>query len=342
MARSYARFTTAGLTDPDWMALPPAPQWLYMVILRQPRLTMWGTTDVLLRRWATTAATVTAEDLAVWLNVLEVTRFVHVDHATDEVAVRTFTRHDLSPKNLSGPVVKGMWSAWEAIASASIRAFVVCAVPDPAWAKLAPAAPAAAVDIRRSASFEWERVSPLGWEGRSSFECPASCLLPPATPVIVDPETHAVGVESVETMAPEADRAERSEITDPVALDGEALEQEARRALRLYGARRSQRPGVLDPDGYAAQVRREARTDGTFDRLRELVAAGASAEAAVDAIAAPAVVGPVVDDVAAARDRAGRREAETLAAIEADRAEAPAIRRPGAAAAARAALQGAS
>ena len=47
MARSYAQLTTAGLTDPDWLDLTDGAQWLYVVLLRQARLTMWGTGDLL-------------------------------------------------------------------------------------------------------------------------------------------------------------------------------------------------------------------------------------------------------------------------------------------------------
>ena len=180
MARSYAQLTTAGLTDPDWLDLTDGAQWLYVVLLRQARLTMWGTGDLLPKRWITARA-VTLADIDRRLAELEDAAFVHVDRSTDEFIIRSFTRHDLRAKVLSGPVVKGMWSSWSGIQSEPIRVVAVQTMPDECWAKLEPTAPAAAGHIRRSPSFEWKRPSSFKSEWPPSFECPSTLHLPPST-----------------------------------------------------------------------------------------------------------------------------------------------------------------
>ena len=165
---------------------------------------------------------------------------------------------------------------------------------------------------------------PPGWEGRSSFE---SCLPPPASGYLSSSilRLHAVGAESKRWLPEEMDRAAR-EITDPVALDGEALEQ-ARRA-RSTRSLRSQRPGWCWMPIDAAQVRRgEACTDGDLRPAAGFVVVGASAE------------GPWMPSLPCGRRAGGGRRgcvlgsgacralAETLAAIEADRRGAG-VRRP--------------
>ena len=348
MARTYASLATATLVDPEWLDLTPGAQWLFVTLLRQPKLSMWGTGDMLPRRWCT-AAGVTVDHIDAWLNELELARYVHVDRGTDEFVIRTFTRHDLRVAALSGPVVKGMWSAWAAIASTRIRSFVVTAVPDPTWAKLAKQAPPEAAHIRRSAPFEWEPPSPFESQVPSPFETPTSFHLPPAVPGIINPETHAVGEIETETAQPEQTAAGVDADLDPVDV-----EQEARRALRIYGdLRTAAAPGVTDPGAYAASVRKGAMEDGTADRLRDLVRSGMTADeaaATVDAVEARVdhllgsgdrrVPVPTADEVSAARERAAERERATQATIAASQADQPVVRRPGAAADARAALRG--
>ena len=77
MARKYARLKVLDHTD-DWSDLTMPAQWLYLVLLRQPKLSVVGTLDVLPRRWVT-AAGVTDDDVTDALAELEVCRYVVVD-----------------------------------------------------------------------------------------------------------------------------------------------------------------------------------------------------------------------------------------------------------------------
>ncbi|MBO9555566.1 hypothetical protein [Cellulomonas sp.] len=94
MARSHGRILTGIWQDPDFLALEPEPQRLYLFLLSQPDLTQAGLLPLRARRWAQKYAGGSADAVRAALGVLEAARFVVVDDDTEEVLVRTFVRND--------------------------------------------------------------------------------------------------------------------------------------------------------------------------------------------------------------------------------------------------------
>jgi len=94
MARRYGTIYTAIWSDPDFRALPIAPQRAYLFLVSQPDLTYAGVIPVRLTGWANSAKAYTPKALRKDLDQLETGRFVITDPATDELLVRTFVRND--------------------------------------------------------------------------------------------------------------------------------------------------------------------------------------------------------------------------------------------------------
>ncbi len=126
MARSYARIYTTIWDDPDFRALGPAQQ-IYFLLLAQPKLSLAGCIDIKLRSWAAMSG-LTGGQVVSHLDTLEHAAFVVTDPATDELVIRTFTQHDQATAN--GNLIKGMWSAWQAIESPSLRLVVLQHMPE--------------------------------------------------------------------------------------------------------------------------------------------------------------------------------------------------------------------
>ena len=94
MARSHGRIMASIWTDPDFVALPTAPQRLYLFLLSQPDLSHAGLLPLRMRRWASKVSGETEQSIGAALDVLVSQRFVLVDHETEELVVRTFIRND--------------------------------------------------------------------------------------------------------------------------------------------------------------------------------------------------------------------------------------------------------
>lgn len=94
MARSHGRIYTVIWIDPDFLALTPTAQRLYLFLLTQPDLNQAGLVALRTRRWSRAAQGLTVDSLAADLAELEVARFVLVDEDTEEVLLRTFVRND--------------------------------------------------------------------------------------------------------------------------------------------------------------------------------------------------------------------------------------------------------
>ena len=71
MARSEARIFTSIWKDPDFLALSPSAQRLYMFLLSQDDLTYSGVMPLRERRWASKAAGMTVTDVEQDLKALE-------------------------------------------------------------------------------------------------------------------------------------------------------------------------------------------------------------------------------------------------------------------------------
>lgn len=311
--RNHATLTTTGLNDDDWRTLPVGPQWLYVALLRQPRLTLAGQLDYMPSRWTGSAAGVEVWHVLDWLHDLRVGRFVVVDEATDELIIRSFTVHDLKPGRMSTPVTKGFWNAYCAVMSPTLRQLIVHTIPSPLWTKVESHAPPEAHDFRRSAPFEWEHLVPSPRQPSLPLECPVTCHLSPELVA-----THIISPTGGTGSEPPVDRD--ADQQQPVR----DVEQLTNRAVRLYADHRTAvATGVTDPAAYAAAAGRGARSDGTRDRMAAMIRDGASPEQAAMAVATEGPADPVtgirrssgtlVDQTAVeqARADAARREAET-------------------------------
>lgn len=153
MARTHARIFSAIWSDPEWTSLTPGAQWLYQLILSQPKMTLTGCLDYKPVRWAKLAADTKPADIETWADELETRRYVVIDRETDELLVRTFVRHDSSYDRNSN-LLKGIWRAWGAIESGNLRRIVVDNMPDEVWQNEKAQAPETALQMRRSPQSE--------------------------------------------------------------------------------------------------------------------------------------------------------------------------------------------
>lgn len=179
MARNHLRFSVDAWRDPDWLALSRDAQWLFVTILSQPRMTLVGSLDVNVMRWASLAADGTPADIEAALDELERQRFVILDRHTGELLVRSFTKNDLAPGRISQQIAKGFWSAWKGIASPELRRLVVDNCPPEVWEKVERHAPDDVVQNRRSSPIDWEPPPPSEREVESPIDNPPTRSLPP-------------------------------------------------------------------------------------------------------------------------------------------------------------------
>lgn len=247
MARNYLQFSVDAWRDRDWTSLTAQAQWLYVLILSQPKLSLVGGLDVNLNKWATMCADAESDDVAAALDELEQERFVIVDPVTQELIVRSFTKNDLKPSRLSPQIVKGFWGAWKGLHSPILRMAVVDNCPDAVWDRIAAHAPLDAQN-RRSRPIDWEGHSPIDWVPPSPIDSPATCYLLPeaSSQQPVAPET-AAAAQSDERPAALSDR----ERTDRFH---EAIEVLVQRTVR-------RKPAESNPTGYERALRLGKRTD---------------------------------------------------------------------------------
>lgn len=94
MARSEARLSVSVWTDPDFLALTPTAQRMFMFLLSQPDLAHDGVIALRERRWSKSAASLTIEQVGIDLDELHTARFVVIDEDAEELLVRSFIRRD--------------------------------------------------------------------------------------------------------------------------------------------------------------------------------------------------------------------------------------------------------
>lgn len=108
MARDHARIQVGIWTDPDFRALTPLAQRMYLLLVSQPRLSFCGSLDYIPSRIALLSAT--DDDLSVEHDVrlLEADRYVIVDRESHELLIRTYVRHDglLASPNVTKAMVR--------------------------------------------------------------------------------------------------------------------------------------------------------------------------------------------------------------------------------------------
>lgn len=167
MARKHGKILCAIWHNPEFRALTITEQWAFEMLLSQPRISLVGIIDYYPGRWALLAAGTTESDVERAIKGLEAAGFVCVDRDTQELLVRTFTRHDGIP--ISNPKLrKGLWGAWEAIASEALRKVAVDNMPDDFFEF---ARPPEADRMRRSARMQWT----------PDWAIESSCHLPPTS-----------------------------------------------------------------------------------------------------------------------------------------------------------------
>ena len=141
MPRDYAQIRQDMWSDDRWRALTPVAQWLYMLLLSDPRLTYAGVTEWHPGRIAQRAKECTGRDVLIAAAELADAHFVIIDEDTEEVAIRSFLKHDPVMRNPRLAVT--MAKDFGVVASNKIRAGIVYelqrlkrADPDlPAWDK---------------------------------------------------------------------------------------------------------------------------------------------------------------------------------------------------------------
>lgn len=180
MARSHAKILVSTWRNDEWRHLSMGAQWLYWVLLSQPKLTLVGSLEVTPGRWAQYAAGLTRTDIdRAFEELIEAEAVLH-DPETDELLIRTFTTHDIDPRRVNKNLAKGLWGQWAGIESAFLRREAVLWMPDAVWDALEAYADPDAVQIRRSG-----RLEP-GDEPRSEPESEPRSEPPPSSHLPTD------------------------------------------------------------------------------------------------------------------------------------------------------------
>lgn len=119
MARDRANINTNIWTDTHYRTLNRDQQWLYELLLTHPELSYAGVTDWRPGRLAQFAAGTSKQDIERIGAQLQAEKFIFIDEETEEVLIRSFTRHDGLLKQPKLTI--SMVNAYGAIASNSIR-----------------------------------------------------------------------------------------------------------------------------------------------------------------------------------------------------------------------------
>lgn len=180
MPRDHANVKCSIWSEPEWRSLTAGAQRLYLLLLSQGRLSLAGSFDVMLSRWASLAGDTDQADIAEAFGELEKARYVVGDAGTDEAVIRTFTKHDLAPSRLSSATIKGFWTAWGSILSVPLREVVVANIGTVMWERMANGAPESAQQMRRSLPLE--RVPPSPPEPNGQYPPEREAAYPPEPP----------------------------------------------------------------------------------------------------------------------------------------------------------------
>lgn len=122
MAREYANLRLDMLGDGDWRALSMPAQWLYKLLLTHPQTNRAGVCDWRPKRLAAMAAGLKAADVEAMAVELVDGFFIVVDEDTEEVAVRSYVKHDgvMKQPNMAVTMAKD----WTGVASERIRSVI--------------------------------------------------------------------------------------------------------------------------------------------------------------------------------------------------------------------------
>ncbi len=178
MARKHALVLASIWTDPDWVTLTAAAQRTYMLLLSQPKLSLAGLLDYVPSRWARMAADTSLASVEAAIDELEASRFVLVDHDTDELLIRTFVKHDITTVLRNRNLLRGLWNAWAAIQSRQLQLETLRNVPASVWEADGCQPHPEALRIRRSGQLE---PTVQTHSSNPQSELPSSLLPPPST-----------------------------------------------------------------------------------------------------------------------------------------------------------------
>src|SRR5690554_2355669 len=136
MARSHGKVLAAIWRDDDWLKLTANAQRIYILLLSQPKVTLCGSLDLAEKRWARMASDTSVSDINAALLELSDASFIVADGITEELAIRSFAKHDLNTGRMNLNLAKGFWRAWEGLESEALRFFIMTEIPDDLWEKL--------------------------------------------------------------------------------------------------------------------------------------------------------------------------------------------------------------
>ncbi|MFF8817303.1 hypothetical protein ACF07D_04795 [Leucobacter sp. NPDC015123] len=122
MAREHANIRLDMWGDGDWRALSMQAQWLYKLLLTHPKTNRAGVCDWRPKRLAAMATGISAADVEAMATELIAGYFIVVDEDTEEVAVRSYVKHDGVMKQPNMAVT--MANDWTGVASERIRAVI--------------------------------------------------------------------------------------------------------------------------------------------------------------------------------------------------------------------------
>lgn len=151
MARSYGKILATLTTDDEFNDLAGDEQTLYFRLLGHPTLSLIGKLDYRPHHWCRYARNWTRETVEHLVVALADRRYVAVDYATEELLIRTLTKHDGIPVG-NAKLRKGLWAAWGSIASPELRSVAVANLPHEVFAF--NDAPDAVQKIRRAMAME--------------------------------------------------------------------------------------------------------------------------------------------------------------------------------------------
>lgn len=178
MARSYGKILASAASDDALNSLPSDAGHLYWRLVGQPKLSLVGSVDYRPAKWVSYASDWTRERVEAAVVVLEERGYVLVDRDTEELLIRSLTRHDGIPV-ANTKLRKGLWAAWHNLASHTLRKVAVENMPPELF--LHPDAPDLAVQMRWSGQTDSPTDYPIGNPNDSVSDSPVSCLLPPST-----------------------------------------------------------------------------------------------------------------------------------------------------------------
>lgn len=154
MPLAHAVVSTSVWADEAWVALTGAAQRFYWLLLSQQKLSLIGTIDYLPSRWARMAADTSLDSIEAAVDELEASRFIVVDHDTDELLIRTFVRHDIEKVQRNQNLLRGLWNAWAKIESRQLRLESLRNIPASVWTDPRCQPHPEATQIRRSGALE--------------------------------------------------------------------------------------------------------------------------------------------------------------------------------------------